>query len=217
MCLPDCSDGYLLDDRGYATSNHLYDPHGDYISVCNILIYLVVSYELENFDILTRSVFHFWASCQLVKLRSITSMPPTTWWASPILSSTSSLLSSVSWRLDHGNRGGALRTPQQGGVEDHHDGGHVAGEADAWLHVHHHVPLHVDLQHRHHGHDASDRFIDNYLVIESMFVLIAVDAVAMAISEDEPDRAGDDAESLHESEAVRKTSLFGKCSQTRIG
>ena len=40
-----------------------------------------------------------------------------------------------------------------------------------------------------------------------MFVLIAVDAVAMAISEDEPDQAGDDAESLHESEAVCKTSL----------
>ena len=68
-------------------------------------------------------------------------------------------LPSVSWRFDHGNCGGALWTPQQGGVEDHHDGGDVAGEADARLHVHHHVPLHVDLQHRHHGHDASNRFI----------------------------------------------------------
>ena len=68
-------------------------------------------------------------------------------------------LRSVSWWLDHGNCGGALRPPQQGGLEDHNDGGDVAGEADARVHVHHHVPLHVDLQHRHHSHDASNRFI----------------------------------------------------------
>ena len=43
-----------------------------------------------------------------------------------------------------------------------------------------------------------------------MIVLIAVDAVAMAISEGEPETttaAADDAESLHESEAVSLSSL----------
>ena len=41
---------------------------------------IVFENELENFKRFTRSVFHFWASCQLVKLPSITSMLPTTWW-----------------------------------------------------------------------------------------------------------------------------------------
>ena len=43
-----------------------------------------------------------------------------------------------------------------------------------------------------------------FLIINLMTILIAVDAVAMAISEGEPETAAaaDDAESLHESEAV---------------
>ena len=49
-----------------------------------------------------------------------------------------------------------------------------------------------------------------FLIINLMIVLIAVDAVAMAISEGEPETttaAADDAESLHESEAVSFSSL----------
>ena len=61
----------------------------------------------------------------------------------------------VPGRLDHGHCGGALRVAQQGGLEDHHDGGLLPGQTDARLHVHHHVPLHVDLQYRHHCNDAS--------------------------------------------------------------
>ena len=45
-------------------------------------------------------------------------------------------------------------------------------------------------------------------MINTIIVLIAVDAVAMAISEGEPETgAADDAESLHESEAVDFSSL----------
>ena len=48
-----------------------------------------------------------------------------------------------------------------------------------------------------------------FLIINLMTILIAVDAVAMAISEGEPETvaAADDAESLHESEAVSFSSL----------
>ena len=48
-----------------------------------------------------------------------------------------------------------------------------------------------------------------FLIINLMIILIAVDAVAMAISEGEPETtaAADDAESLHESEAVSFSSL----------
>ena len=33
-------------------------------------------------------------------------------------------------------------------------GWYEPGPADAGVHVHHDVPVHVDLQHGHHGHDA---------------------------------------------------------------
>ena len=109
--------------------------------------------------------------------------------------------SPVPGRLDHGHCGGALRVAQQGGLEDHHDGGLLPGQTDARLHVHHHVPLHVDLQHCHHSHDASHR-LANFQPPQSKHQMsIAVDAVAMAISEPDPP-VPDDAESLHESEAV---------------
>ena len=47
------------------------------------------------------------------------------------------------------------------------------------------------------------------IINKLMIVLIAVDAVAMAISEGEPETtaAADDAESLHESEAVSLSSV----------
>ena len=47
-----------------------------------------------------------------------------------------------------------------------------------------------------------------FVLLHSIIMLIAVDAVAMAISEGEPETGeADDAESLHESEAVGFSSL----------
>ena len=80
----------------------------------------------------------------------------------------------VPWRSHHGNCCGALRSSQQGSTENNHAGekflkGYtkvllktISGwdkpsSADAGVHVHHNVLVHVDLQYRHYRHDASYR------------------------------------------------------------
>ena len=101
-------------------------------------------------------------------------------------------------RSDHGDSRGALRPAQPRGPEDHHDGGHQPSTPHARLHGHHHVPVHVDLQHGHHRHDAAHRLVSSILHTSTL-----VDAVAMAINQQpEVEAVGGDKESLHESEAV---------------
>ena len=144
MCVPDRSDGDLLDDRGHAATHHFHDPHGHFQNGL---------YKLSNFqggppssgpDVNRRSGGQL---SQRHQLHGRFSPLDHFFDVAPPL---------VPGRLDHGHCSGALRVAQQGGLEDNHDGGLLPGQTDARLHVHHHVPLNVDFQYSHNCHDVAD-------------------------------------------------------------